>query len=484
MKPTFPVLLAISVILAAGFILFPQGLERAAARGEAELEVSWLPGSGGESLNIVKSLSWQGQIGRLRLPAAVELKLGKAVQGSFTFEKGQLSLHRGDMELRLFHNAGFRSTLDPIRLLASSRRKEGAGGIELHGRLGRWAGRTLWISEIENTGENGPLLLLDVSLAAGESARRYRYIYLSHDSGWQWRFPKAGPYAVRTARDIHSLTAAGAVGSNTRILGQAAVLRGLDVTRTYRRDLEGLAAMLRLEGLFGSWNWGMDVYRTNPGFLLATGDSDSLGPGLSGMGIRLGRRRSDQSLQLSLGHEQPVAELEELISTAGAGLRRTEPYSQAQVTYRRRLDALNYRLGLGWEQGSSQDGLWVSWETSWPPRRLQVGGRLGGSSPAQVKSRLQVHPMAAADVRWQPAEACWRLGIEIDGAKSPWERLAQWTGEFVYKKRPGETYTYLGVRHKMEQGYWEVAWGRSDQGRLDWYWQEEPQISIRLGRYF
>jgi hypothetical protein len=92
--------------------------------------------------------------------------------------------------------------------------------------------------------------------------------------------------------------------------------------------------------------------------------------------------------------------------------------------------------------------------------------------------------MAAADVRWQPAEACWRLGIEIDGAKSPWERLAQWTGEFVYKKRPGETYTYLGVRHKMEQGYWEVAWGRSDQGRLDWYWQEEPQISIRLGRYF
>ena len=57
--------------------------------------------------------------------------------------------------------------------------------------------------------------------------------------------------------------------------------------------------MLGLEGLFGSWNWGMDVYRTNPGFLLATGDSDSLGPGLSGMGIRLGRRRSDQSLQLS-----------------------------------------------------------------------------------------------------------------------------------------------------------------------------------------
>ena len=106
-KPTFPVLLAISVILAAGFILFPQGLERAAARGEAELEVSWLPGSGGESLNIVKSLSWQGQIGRLRLPAAVELKLGKAVQGSFTFEKGQLSLHRATWSCGCFTMPAF-----------------------------------------------------------------------------------------------------------------------------------------------------------------------------------------------------------------------------------------------------------------------------------------------------------------------------------------------------------------------------------------
>ena len=33
-------------------------------------------------------------------------------------------------------------------------------------------------------------------------------------------------------------------------------------------------------------------------------------------------------------------------------------------------------------------------------------------------------------------------------------------GELIYKKRPGATYTYVAVRHKMEQGYWEASLGK------------------------
>ena len=58
--------------------------------------------------------------------------------------------------------------------------------MELNGTFGRWSGRGLWISEIENTGDNGPLFLLDISLPPIWNAGKYRYIYLSHDSGWQW----------------------------------------------------------------------------------------------------------------------------------------------------------------------------------------------------------------------------------------------------------------------------------------------------------
>ena len=166
------------------------------------------------------------------------------------------------------------------------------------------------------------------------------------------------------------------------------------------------------------------------------------------------------------------------------GFQPTEPRSEVGLTFRRRLPLLTYRLGLGWERDSSQDSLEIIWDTNWPSRRLQLGGRLGGKNPAQLQSRLQLHPMVTADIRWQPAEACWRSGVKIDGAKSLRQRLMPWEGEIIYKKRPGENYTYLALRHKMEQGYWEVAWGKSDQGRVDWYWQEEPRISIKVGRYF
>ena len=310
-------------------------------------------------------------------------------------------------------------------------------------------------------------------------------LYLpSHDSGWHWRYPKTGPYATRTARYVHSLMGTWTLDSNLRVSGQAAFLGGFDVTRIYRRELQGLAVISRMEGLLGSVNWGMDVYRTNPGFLLATGDSDSLDPGVSGLGIRLGRSRRDQSLRLSLRYEQPVPEIENLEPEAAAGIKGTEPRSEAELTYRRRLDFLTYRLGIGWQRDSSQESLRISWDTSWPSRGLQVGGSLGGTSPAQIQSRLQLHPMVTADFRWQPGEACWRSGLKVDGAKSSWQQLTPWEGELIYKKRPGATYTYVAVRHKMEQGYWEASLGKSDQGRIDWYWQEEPRISIKVGRYF
>ncbi|NLY31046.1 MAG: hypothetical protein GX047_10520 [Firmicutes bacterium] len=486
MRSVFPVLLAVSLIVAAGFLLVPIDMKAASARGRVDMEISWPKEAWDDEpgFRIVQEVSWQGQVGHLRLPAAFELKLEKEAGDNLALEKGQLNLRPGDAELRMFHNVGFRSTLDPIRLLSSSRRAEGAKGIELSGRFGSWSGRGLWVSEIENTGDNGPLFLLDMSLPPMGSSGKYRYIYLSHDSGWQWRYPKSGPYATRTARSVHSLMGTWTLGSSLRLSSQAAVLQGFDVTRTYRRDLQGLAVISRMEGPLGTLNWGMDIYRTNPGFLLATGDSDSLDPGMSGLGIRLAKSRRDQSLRLSLRYEQPVPEARDLEHAAEAAVKGADPRSEAELTYRRRLDFLTYRLGFGWERESNRDTFQITWDTNWPSRRLQVGGRLGGENPAQIQSRMELHPMVTADFRWQPVEACWRSRFKIDGAKSPWQKLTPWEGEIIYKKRPGETYTYLAVRHKMEQGYWEAAWGKSDQGRIDWYWQEEPRISIKVGRYF
>ena len=73
----------------------------------------------------MQGISWQGRVGRLRLPAAHELKLVKAAADSPKLDRAQLKVRPAGMEVSIFHNAGFRSTLDPIRLLASSRRAEG-----------------------------------------------------------------------------------------------------------------------------------------------------------------------------------------------------------------------------------------------------------------------------------------------------------------------------------------------------------------------
>ncbi|HHV93818.1 MAG TPA: hypothetical protein GXX47_04680 [Firmicutes bacterium] len=486
MRPVLSVLALLSAVLTLGLLSLAD-VKAVSAKGLVELEISRpTEPQDGAGVEFVQGISWQGRVGRLRLPAALELKLVKAAADSPKLDRAQLKVRPAGMEVSIFHNAGFRSTLDPIRLLASSRRAEGAAGVELNGTFGRWSGRGLWISEIENTGDNGPLFLLDISLPPIWNAGKYRYIYLSHDSGWQWHYPKSGPYATRTARQVHSLLGTWPLGRNLRVSGQAAVLKGFDVTRKYRRDLEGLAVISRIEGLVGSLNWGLDAYRTNPGFLLATGDSDSLGPGVAGLAVRLNRSpHRDESLRLSFGVEQPVPEFQELMRLEEAdAVKIPGPRSEAELTYRRRLQLFTYRLGFGWEREAGQNSIQITWDTNWPSWKLRVRGRLGGSNPAELQSRVQPLPLVTLDLRWQPTEACWRTGIKVDGAKSPWHWLVRWEGEIIHKQRPGETYTYAAVRHKMEQGYWEVAWGKSDQGRLDWYWQERPVLSIKVGRYF
>ena len=486
-----PVRLGCYVVLVLSVtMVFYANVNIVEAKGSTEVEIQWKLNDVREKdsgLSLIHSLSWQGEPGHLSLPVELEISWRKAMGADFSLEKGQLILRPADCELRIFHDVGFRSTLDPMRLLSSSRRSEGASGLELNGSVGSVVARGLWLDEIDNIGDDGPLLLVDMSLDMKDRAGSYRYLYLSHDSDWQWHVPKTGAYATRTARQVHSLVGTWDLESAMRVSAQMAALTGLDQRKTYRRDLQGFAILSKGEGRFGSTNWWVDAYRTNPGFFLATGDADSPGAGRQGLraGLASGRYR-DRSFRIDIQHDRPIPELLQLQKEAPAHVAVVEPDSQVEMSYRRRTDSLSYRLGLGlaWEGNAMARNPKIVWEANWLSRNLQIGGRLGGSGSSQIYSRFPLHPLVSGDVRWDPVKGWWRTALRLDGLQSKHGEKSPWQGEAVYKKRAGEAYTYVAVQHKMKQGYWAVIWGKSDRGRLDWAWDETPQISIRLGRYF
>ncbi|NMB45903.1 MAG: hypothetical protein GX998_05760 [Firmicutes bacterium] len=479
----FAVLL-VSALISLGAARVPLTL----ARGWTELEIEWVGDEnrqGDSSMELLHSLGWQGQPGQLKVPVELGLRWSKNKGDGLSLQKGELILKPAQCELRIFHDMGFRSTLDPMRLLSSVRRADGAGGLELRGTVGPASLRGLWLDQIDNIGDNGPLLLLDMSLGMPGKLGKYRYIYLSHDSDWQWHFPQTGAYATRTARQTHSLMGTWHVMESFRAFTQIAVLSGVDVRKTFSRDIQGFGILSGAEGRLWDLNWSADVYRTNPGFILATGDGDSPGGGRQGVRARVTRsRHRDESLRLTVRHDTPIAEVAQIPTELPGYVLSTESMSELDVTYRRRKEKFSYRIGLAWEAGTQLKHSKIVWETNWIPNRLQIGGRFGGTSSPQLYSRFSLHALVRADVRWDPAEGWWRTAIHMQGLQSRWQKQAEWQGQAVYKKRPGEAYTYLALQHKMEKGYWEISWGKPDQGRLDWSWGKKPQMNIRVGRYF
>ena len=467
---------------------FPSAIDGAIAKGWTEIEIQWLDdqeSQQGSTLMVSQSLSWQGEPSVLPLSTSLQLKVGRVDDNGFLLEKGELVAKSIGYELRGFSNMGFRSTLDPMRLLSSSRRADPSGGFELRGEVGPVAARGLWVNQIANTGDDGPLLLLDMTLLPKGVGGKYRYLHLAHDSDWNWHHPQSGSYATRTARQIHSLVGSWNIGPTLRFSSQLTALTGFDVKKTYRRDLAGLAVLTRGEGALGDVRWSVDIYHTNPGFMLATGDANSLKPGRQGVGLGITQaRHRDESLHIKMQHDEAVPELNALpIDTPGYTTDR-EPHSSGEMTYRRRWGDFNCRLGIKYETGEDVENPGVFWETSWLPKRVLVGGRYGGSGSPQVYGKVSLHPQLSVAARWDPSKAWWRTALQMQSPAPQPRAPARWIGEAVYKKRPAENYTYLSLQHKMEQGYWEISWGKSDQGRLDWAWGRSPQLSIRLGRYF
>lgn len=345
-----------AVLLVSVVIMLVTYAEMVTAEGWTEVEIQWKADETreeGSKVLVAHGFSWQGELGQLRLPIELELKWNKAPEAYPVLEKGQATLRLADYELRVFHDMGFRSTLDPMRLLSSSRRADAASGLELKGRLGPVSGRGLWLNAIDNIGDNGPLFALDMSLDGLDRAGKYRYVYLSHDSDWNWHFPKAGAYPTRTARQVHSLIGTWDLTA-VRVSAQVATLMGFDVRKTYRRDLQGFAVLSRGQGRFPSADWSIDVYQSNAGFLLATGDSDSLGAGRQGLRARLTRNpHRDESFRIEVEHDRAVPELIGLQSEVPDHGVSVEPSSQVEVTYRRRRQVLSYRLGVEWKGGNN-----------------------------------------------------------------------------------------------------------------------------------
>ena len=471
-------------------IVFCANTQMVQAKGSTELEIQWKAHKAGErdsSLFLTHSFSWQGELGYLNLPTELEMKWGKAMGADLSLEKGELILRPLQYELRIFHDMGFRSTLDPMRLLSSSRKSEAASGLELKGSLNHISARGLWLDEIDNVGDDGPLLLLDMSLYVKDRASSYRYLYLSHDSDWKWHFPKAGTYATRTARQVHSLVGTWSPKPAIRVSTQIATLTGFDVRKNYRSDLQGFAVLSKGEGRIGSINWWVDGYRTNPGFSLATGDADSPGAGRQGLraGLTINRYRNE-SFRMDVQHDKPTVDLLRLEKEVPSHVVAAKPKSQVEMTYRHRTDILSYRLGLNfnWECGALTRNPKIIGEANWLPRNLRMGGRYGGAGNSQIYSRFPLHPLLDGEVRWDPTQGWWRMGLQMQGLQSKIWQESHWQAEVVYKKRPGETYTYMILQHKMKQGYWAAIWGKSDRGRLDWSWGETPNVSIQIGRYF
>ena len=105
--------------------------------------------------------------------------------------------------------------------------------------------------------------------------------------------------------------------------------------------------------------------------------------------------------------KQPVPEIENLEPEAAAGIKGREvPGQRQRLTYKPPAGFPYLPVG-DWLAKGLQSG--KASELAGIPAGLPGGfrwdGSLGGTSPAQGQSRLQLHPMVTADFRWQPGEA-------------------------------------------------------------------------------
>lgn len=476
------------MLMTIGYLAVTVG---AAGSGSAETKVTWASpephaqvSTQNPKMTIQQSLTWQGQSSNVPVSLGFHIKAKRSSDQALTLDQGELKLGSAGFALRGFSNKGFGSTLDPMGLLSASRRADDAFGLELRGTLGKASVRSLWVSEVANVGDDGPLFLLDMTLDAATVPGKYRYLHINHDSDWSWHHPKSGSYATRTSRQIHAISGTWRTRGGLRLSSELASLRGFDVKKTYKQDLAGLAFFARGEGRLGDALWSLDLHRANLGFMLATGDGDSLKPGREGIGLRITRaRHRDESLKMHLAYDKAVRELSPLPEATPGYVIDPTPRLLGAITYRRRRGNLNQRVGIEYERvaaGKSD----VFWEMNYVPLKAQLGGRWSTSGSAQIYGKVTPHPQCALSARWDPDRGSWRTALTVESPSPKPQAPARWKGEAVYKKRPGEHYTYLSLQHKMDRGYWEVRWGKSDQGRLDWSWGRPPEVSILLGRYF
>ena len=477
------------VLISVGYSHLTVG---ASSWGLAETKITWESHEpqGQESvpspkIALQQSLTWRWQPSNLPVSLGFYMNTRRSEDAAFMLDKGELTLNSSKYELRGFSNMGFGSTLDPMRLLSASRRADDALGFELKGTLEKASFRSLWLSEVANVGDDGPLLLLDMSLDSTVVPGKYRYLHIAHDSDWNWHHPRSGSYVTRTARQIHAIIGSWSLDRGLRVSGELATLRGFDVKKTYRRDLSGLAILVRGEGGLGDALWSLDLHRANPGFILATGDGDSLKPGREGVGLRITRaRHRDESWRLHLAHDKAVQELSTLPLDTPGYVVDPMPRSLGAITYRRRWGNLSYRVGMEYERVAGPDKSDFFWELNYLPLKAQIGGKWSDNGSPQIYGKVSPHPQCTLNARWDMDKGWWRTALAVQ-SPSPKSRVqARWKGEAVYKKRPGEHYTYLSLQHKMDKGYWEIRWGKPDQGRLDWSWGMPPQVGLVLGRYF
>ena len=469
---------AIFVLFVVNSLISPAAAEQT---GFAETTATWMTKE--RETVLLQTLGWRGHPFQLPIDLDFEIQVRRDSSASLSLEQGELVCGVSNYEIRGFTNMGFASTLDPLRLLAASRRAEDFFGLEFKGSLKNVGMRGLWMNEVANVGDDGSLLLLDLSLEPAVVWGDYRYLYITHSSDWHWHHPKSGSYATKTEREIHALVARWNATKRVQLLGEVAHLSGLDVHKTYKQELTGLTALVRGEISLNSGFCVIDLHKTAPGFVLATGDENSPKAGHEGVSLQIGSQpRGASAWKVKLDYHRPSRESADS-SKSSLGYRiDPKDYTVGEITYRRRFDEFSHGVGAEYKVIGSDKIPKVFWEGNWRPFQLQLGGQWKGGTAGSwgVYGKMAPHPKINLGVRRDVTKDWWRTNLTFtqDAGESVWQC------EAVYKKRPEQHYTYLALQHKMDKGYWEIRWGKSDHGHLEWAWNAPQQISISWGRYF
>lgn len=487
----------LQVVIIVGLVVLLAGtveMASEAGRGQTELQLRWEGPRGTEDCRSKTSgcslhqeltlhLDWAGK--NAWLPSTFFCEWEKQAGGDFTPQAAAVIWEREATisRLRVFLNKGWRSSREPMGFLASSRRAEQAGGIEVETRHGPLWARGLWVSEVDNTGDNGPLLFLTTSLASSSWPGVYRYWYMTHDSGPVLHLPVSGAYTTRTARHLHAVAGTWHLSPRVRLTTQVACLKGVDVRKEYVRQLSGWALLARGDGSLGKILWETEIYASNNGFDLCTGDSGSLAAGKQGWWLQAKRRWAKrQSLTLRLGIEREEDPAYEQVASPTEGGSETTFRGNLGVTYGRRQRWGKWRIAVDWDelpytflpQWAGEVGL-RRWD-------LKLGGKLGATATPRLYLKLLPLSFLTASLQYSPAARCWRTAVQMVGEVG--NIPGQWLLEGAYKQRPSGTYTYMRFVHKMQKGYWGVTLGKPDKGHLDWSWDEPPRVTLEMGREF